>query len=670
MIKKLLIANRGEIAIRIWRTCRKLGIPVATVHSSADRNGLHVRTIGESYEVGGAASSESYLNIPAIITAARLAGADAIHPGIGFLSESPEFCQAVEDAGLIFVGPRPETLEVFAHKGSAKIEAERLGVPVIGGDGKASDDVAFVTERVKAMELPVILKAAAGGGGRGSRVVHTLDGLVENVESAMREAKSSFGSGELIVETFIDRGRHIEVQVAGDGHGGVVHLFERECSLQRRFQKVLEEAPAEGLNPSTRANILADAVRLAEGVRYRGLGTIEFLVSGGRHYFLECNPRLQVEHCVTEEITGVDLVEVQLHIASTGSLPMVQDQISANGHAVQARVYAEDPANNFMGSTGPLLEVDFPKGGVRVEAGVDTGSEISPYYDSLLAKLIVLADGRGTALSRLSIALQDTIVLGVTTNLRFLRSLCENDSVRANEVDNRFIDRELDQINQTAEPDPALIAATAAAKLLAHASARSATGLWGSPALIGWRLDIGEIEKPAEVSFTLAWGSRTFKITTGYSANDGETVVFVDGDKFVVRLNELRPHRYSAAVNDNNFAFACVFDGELVHIHGPAESATLSLQSALVSDRQNRKSDGRVMSQMMGQVIKVSVKVGDTVAEGDVLLVQESMKMELSLSAPCAGEVVAVNCGVGDMLERNVQVVTIKPVEEQGTTDE
>ena len=629
-----------------------------------------IRTIGESYEVGGAASAESYLNITAIIAAAKQAGADAVHPGIGFLSESPEFCQAVEDAGLVFVGPRPETLEVFAHKGSAKIEAERLGVPVIGGDGTASDDVEFISERVRSMELPVILKAAAGGGGRGSRVVHILDGLEDNVASAMREAKSSFGSGELIVETFIDRGRHIEVQVAGDGNGGVVHLFERECSLQRRFQKVLEEAPAEGLDPKTRANILADAVRLAEGVRYRGLGTIEFLVSGERHYFLECNPRLQVEHCVTEEITGVDLVEVQLHIAATGTLPMTQDEIVADGHAVQARVYAEDPADNFMPSTGRLLEVDFPSREVRVEAGVDTGSEISPYYDSLLAKLIVLADDRSTALSRLAIALQETVVLGVITNLRFLHALCENESVRANCVDNRFIDRELAQINQTAEPDPDIIAAAAAVKLRQDKSGSGVTGLWGAADLIGWRLNVGTIEKPSEVSFTLGWGARIFRITTGYSSLSGETVVYVDGNKYVVRLIELQPHQYSAAVNNNSFAFACVIDGERVHVHGPSGSASLQLQSALVSDRQNRKSDGRVMSQMMGLVIKVNVQPGDIVAEGDVLLVQESMKMELSLSAPCAGEVAAVSCGAGDMLERNVQVVTITPVEQQGTSDE
>ena len=667
MIKKLLIANRGEIAIRIWRTCRMLGLPVASVHSSADRTALHVRTIGESYEVGGPAPSASYLNIPAIIAAAKAAGADAVHPGIGFLSESPVFCQAVEDAGLIFVGPRPETLECFAHKGSAKIVAERMGVPVIGGDGTASDDVGFVVNRVNAMELPVILKAAAGGGGRGSRVVHSVDGLVENVESAMREARSAFGSGELIVETFIDRGRHVEVQVAGDGMGGVVHLYERECSLQRRFQKVLEEAPAEGLNPQTRAKLLADAVRLAEGVGYRGLGTIEFLVSGDRHYFLECNPRLQVEHCVTEEITGVDLVQLQLHIAALDALPFAQSEVAVRGHAVQARVYAEDPANGFMPSTGELLEVNFPSSGIRVESGVDRGSEITPYYDSLLAKLIVHAPDRVTALGRLALSLQETVVLGVTTNLSFLNALCENPAVRANEIDNRFIDRELAQINRVAEPIPALVAVAAAVKLLGDRAALTSpdttSGLWQVPSLIGWRLDAGDTTNPTSVTFTLGWGDRAFAIVPGLSHDPDELVVFVDRERFAIRLRVIDGNRYNAAVNGSSFAVACVPVKDRIYVHGSSGSVSLSLQSCLVSDRRGRKSDGRVMSQMMGIVIKVNVQPGDTVAEGDVLLVQESMKMELSLLAPCAGQIITLNFGAGDMLERNALVVTIKPAE-------
>ena len=442
MIHKLLIANRGEIACRIARTCVRLAIPVATVHSRADRDALHVRTIGESVEIGDAPASASYLNAAAIIEAARKTGADAIHPGIGFLSEDPSFAAAVEAAGLIFVGPRAETMRRFGDKWAAKHEARAANVPVIEGSEGSSDDAGKIEHLIREMRLPVVLKAAAGGGGRGVRIVRTLDALRETIESAMREAKASFGRPDLIVESFIEKARHLEVQVAGDGEGNALHLFERECSLQRRFQKVIEEAPAVSLSPAIREALTLDAVRLATRVAYRGVGTMEFLVSEDAYYFLECNPRLQVEHTVTEEITGVDLVELQLRIASGEPLPFTQDAISIKGHAIQARVCAEDPAKGFLPATGKLLTVELPGNGIRVETGVETGSEITPHYDSMIAKLIARGADRKEALQQLRAAIDKTIVLGVETNLKFLATLLAHPVVCAGQADNRFIDRE------------------------------------------------------------------------------------------------------------------------------------------------------------------------------------------------------------------------------------
>ncbi|MDP3614761.1 MAG: biotin carboxylase N-terminal domain-containing protein, partial [Rubrivivax sp.] len=370
--------NRGEIACRIARTCRRLGLKVATVHSSVDRHARHVREIGESVELGGAAPSDSYLRIDAIVAAAQRVGADAVHPGFGFVSENPDFVRALDAAGLIFIGPTAETMERLGGKAQAKREAARLGVPVIAGSEGGMNDAAAVVNAVRGMPLPVLLKAVAGGGGRGMAVVETLDGLDARVESAMREAEKAFGNGELIVERYLPRVRHIEVQVAGDGQGHAIHLFERECTLQRRHQKVIEEAPSAGLPTALRERLLADAVKLAAGVNYRGLGTVEFVVSGDEHHFLEVNPRLQVEHPVTEEVTGLDLVELQLRIADTGRLPLTQADVRCEGHAFEARLCAEDAEAGFLPTTGRLDRVDFSRAAVRIESGVESGDEISP----------------------------------------------------------------------------------------------------------------------------------------------------------------------------------------------------------------------------------------------------------------------------------------------------
>lgn len=664
-MKKLLIANRGEIARRIARTARRLGIAVATVHSVADRDALHVRDIGESIAIGGAPASQSYLNAQAILLAAERVGADAIHPGIGFLSEDPNFAEAVEGQGLIFVGPRPQTMRRFADKWSAKHEARHADVPVIGGSEGSSNDAAAITSMIeREMRLPVVLKAAAGGGGRGVRIVRTLDGLLGVVESAMREAQSSFGRPDLIVEEFIENARHLEVQVVGDGKGSAIHLFERECSLQRRFQKVIEEAPAANLPADLRARLLTDAVNLAKRVDYRNVGTMEFLVSGGRHYFLECNPRLQVEHTVTEEVTGVDIVELQLQIATRGELPLTQQQVAITGHAIQARVNAENAAKGFIPSTGRLQHVRFPAA-VRIETGVETGSEITPHYDSMIAKIIARGADREQALDRLLGAIQASVVFGVETNLEFLQRLLREPIVRAGNADNRFIDRELMQQSAPASAVDREWLAVAAALLLRHwnrPAPEENTGLWSGGEFLGWRYAAADTEVSDVPAFSLqAEDGQSWPIIVGRQQPLGMQFV-IGGEATIVRVQPVDASRHYVEVGDRGSLVTAKIEGELVHLQLPGGKALrFTIVPFLSLEASSGAHGGHVLAPMMGVLTKVKVAVGQAVKKGDVLIVQESMKMELTIEAPCNGTVAAVKCAEADMVERHQVLVEISP---------
>ncbi|MFC6762786.1 acetyl/propionyl/methylcrotonyl-CoA carboxylase subunit alpha [Sulfitobacter porphyrae] len=444
-IKTLLIANRGEIACRIARTARGSGITPVGVHSEADANALHVREIGQSVCIGAGPASESYLKIDAVVAAAKSVGADAIHPGYGFLAENSDFARAVEAAGMIFMGPTPDTLDRFGDKASAKEAAVTASVPVISGAEGARSDPQEIADEVRAMGLPVLLKAVGGGGGRGQRLVTDEATLVEDIEGALREAKSTFGSEGLLLERFLPEARHVEVQIAGDGKGHVVHLFERDCTLQRRHQKVIEEAPAWGLPRTLLDDIAHDAVRLGETLDYRGLGTVEFLVAGDEYFFLEVNPRIQVEHPVTEAITGLDLVALHLRIAEGAGLGLMQDDLKINGHAVEARLYAEDPAMQFAPSTGTLTTLSLPEG-LRIDSGVEEGDAVTPFYDPMIAKLIVHAPDRETALARLATALDHVAVEGVQTNRAFLKALARNPEFEQMQVHTRWIDGRLDAL--------------------------------------------------------------------------------------------------------------------------------------------------------------------------------------------------------------------------------
>ncbi|OWU83138.1 hypothetical protein ATO6_19990 [Oceanicola sp. 22II-s10i] len=656
-ISKILIANRGDIACRIADTCERIGIAVATIHSDADREALHVRRIGESIHVGAAPAAESYLDIAAIVDAARRCGADAVHPGIGFLSENADFAEAVEAAGLIFIGPRPETMRRFADKASAKREATQAEVPVIEGGQDALSDATEVAERVRAARLPVLLKAVAGGGGRGVRVIETLDRLDEVIASAMREAKASFGLPDLLVEQFIDRPRHIEVQVAGDGHGGVLHIRERECSLQRRFQKVIEEAPADSLSPDLRQAILDAATRLAGSVNYRGLGTMEFLVAGEAFWFLECNPRLQVEHTVTEEVTGLDLVEIQLRIAETGRLPLAQEDVHLDGFAVQARIYAEDPEDGFIPSTGRIGLLSLPGRGFRVDAGVETGDEVTPHYDAMLAKLIARGRDRRDALRRLAHGLDQCVLLGVRNNLAFLSNLVTDPRVLANEVDNRFIDRELSGLLAGAAPTSEVVA-VAAALWLDRFHAPAEADPWSGHS--GWRLDDGEGAQPNAPAFRLHIGEDEWPVAIAPA--NGEAKRIAVGDTLhSVRLRPQRiPDHHQVEVGGRELTFPARVEPTAVQIQWHRSALRFEVDAYLPDDADDIAATGVLVSPLMGTITRVNVSEGQEVKAKDTLIVLESMKMEVGIEAPHDGVVVALNCAAGDLVERHALLARVE----------
>ncbi|MCW5612648.1 MAG: ATP-grasp domain-containing protein [Rubrivivax sp.] len=666
MFKKILIANRGEIACRIARTCRRLGVAVAGVHSAADRDALHVREIGESVEIGGAAASESYLRIDAVIAAAKSVGAQAIHPGFGFLAENAAFARAVEAAGLVFIGPTPEVIERLGDKAAAKREADAAGVPIVPGSQSPSTDPAEIAATVRRVGLPVMLKAAAGGGGKGMRGIESMDGLAQEIESAMREAKNAFGDAGLIVEKLIRRGRHIEIQIAGDGKGKVIHLYERECTLQRRHQKVIEEAPAANLSATMRDRMAADAVRLGERLKYRGVGTVEFIVGEKDYHFLEVNPRLQVEHPVTEAITGLDIVELMMRITSGEGLPLAQEEVRISGHAVEARICAEDPAANFLPSTGRLSHVGFPRAGVRVETGVESGGEVTPYYDSMLAKLITHAPTRDEALDRLERALDDTRVFGVTSNIGFLQRLIDLPETRKATFHTRLIDEQIEGwALGKAEHDERTLAIGAMHWLRRErgdsaGSVRSPWAAWGGS---GWHLNSDDDGlAPVPSLHVEASDGASAEIRFGPVARDGSLLIGVGTARLRLRLEPAGGEGRFLAIADGLRELVTVHrDGDMLHVQDGRGTHALKAVPYLSYISASAQSSGDVKAPMMGLILKVNVAPGDRVDKGTVVAILESMKMEMRITADCAGTVAAVNCRVGQTVERNAVVVSVMP---------
>ncbi len=644
-MRRLLIANRGEIAIRVARTARRMGIATVAVYSDADAGMPHVAACDSAVRIGPAPSRDSYLNIGAVIDAARQSGADAVHPGYGFLSENAAFARAVLDAGLTFVGPRPETIETMGDKARAREIAAQLGVPVLGGhEVDPGSDARATADR---LGYPLIVKALAGGGGRGMRVVRSSAGLAEALAGAAREAEAAFGDGRLLLERLVEDARHVEVQVFGDAHGNVVHLFERDCSAQRRHQKVVEEAPSPAVSQTLRDRLTGDALKLARSVGYIGAGTVEFVVGGGgEHHFLEMNTRLQVEHPVTEAITGLDLVEWQLRVARGERLPLAQDGITMRGHAIEARLCAEDPAIGFLPQTGRIVGWS-PPPDARIDAGVETGSVISPHYDSMIAKIVVHGADRLEAVDRLVAALDATRVAGVITNRTFLRRLVDGSEFRDGAVTTPLIDAWVGSAG-AGKVAPALAAPKPSPEVVALAAAilGRADGDWfRSTGVADCPIDLEGAGERHSCRLLFERGTLAGIDVDGGRA-DLDAIHIGPGSVEYVRSNVSRHAHYTLAggelwldVAGETYRFA-----ETDHRTGGSE-----------------RHDGQIVAPLSGLVRQVLVAVGDDVAAGAPVLIIEAMKMETRLTARVAGTVRAIHVLEGRQASARAVLIEIEP---------
>jgi len=628
MIKSLLIANRGEIACRIIKTARKMGVRTVAVYSDADAKAMHVRQADEAVHIGPSPAVESYLVGEKIIAAAKQSGAEAIHPGYGFLSENADFAQSVIDAGLIWVGPKPDSIRAMGLKDAAKKLMDEAGVPITPGYMGDNQDPDHLAQEAGKIGYPVLIKAVAGGGGKGMRKVNSAGSFADDLTSCQREAKASFGNDIVLIEKWIESPRHIEVQVFGDGHGNVVHLFERDCSLQRRHQKVIEEAPAPGMDDETRAAVCGAAVRAAQAVDYQGAGTIEFIADGreglraDKIWFMEMNTRLQVEHPVTEEITGVDLVEWQLRVAAGETLPKRQDDLSITGHAVEARLYAEDPLNGFLPSTGPLDLLSFASGDagsrMRVETGVEQGDEVSPFYDPMIAKLVTHGDDRDAALDALSDSLDGLRIWPVKSNAGFLINCCNHPMFRRAEMTTGFIEQCADD-------------------LYPPVSASDESWLAAAKALV---LD----NQADDISL--------FDNLSGFRLNASPKSAIMISDQTDMRLVDIS--------GDASLETFAVDTGRLVFQNGQPFLFSIP---RFDNDAEAEAGAGEIFSPMPGQVISLEIAVDESVASGQKLMVLEAMKMEHSITAPFDGIVREIGPALGDQVPHNALLVRIEATE-------
>ena len=650
VLRRVLVANRGEIAVRVLRTCRRLGIEGVAVYSDADREAPHVALADDAVRIGPPPAAESYLRVDRIVEAALATGADAVHPGYGFLSENPALSQALADAGIAFVGPRAEVIRLMGDKAVAKQRMAAAGVPVVPG----IDDVSLSDEellgRLDEVGFPLLLKAVAGGGGKGMRAVHDPADAADALAAAKREARNAFGDDRMIVERLVNDPRHVEVQVIGDTHGTVLHVLERECSVQRRHQKVLEEAPAHYLTDDVRARLHQAGVDAAAAVDYTGAGTVEFLLdaNGEDFYFLEMNTRLQVEHPVTELVTGLALVELQLRVAAGQPLPLAQDDVTANGHAIEARLYAEDPEVGFLPQTGTLHvfdpATDATEGATfRADSGVESGAVVSPHYDPMLAKLITHADDRPAALDALHAMLTDTVAVGVRTNLEWLRDLLDSDTVRNGEVTTDWLDG-WDWSREAARPEAIAAAAAAVATTLRNEAAASPWEALGSVrnGAGGWVLHLEDV-------------ATTHRCEVARTADGWD--VLLTGDLGAAEGDRLH-------VGDDAEDATTVVDGDRVWVHRDGRTRVLTVQPATRHlDLGAASGDTALASPMPGSVVTVDVAEGDEVSKGQTLLVVEAMKMEHPVTAPVDGTIVDLAVAAGDPVEAGQALVTVHPLE-------
>ncbi|MGW4141474.1 acetyl-CoA carboxylase biotin carboxylase subunit [Streptomyces mirabilis] len=650
MFDTVLVANRGEIAVRVIRTLRALGVRSVAVFSDADADARHVREADTAVRIGPAPAAESYLSVERLLEAAARTGAQAVHPGYGFLAENASFARACAEAGLVFIGPPADAIALMGDKIRAKETVKAAGVPVVPGSSGSGLTDAQLAEAAREIGMPVLLKPSAGGGGKGMRLVRDASALGEEIAAARREARASFGDDTLLVERWVDRPRHIEIQVLADGHGNVVHLGERECSLQRRHQKIIEEAPSVLLDAGTRAAMGEAAVQAARSCGYEGAGTVEFIVPGSdpsSYYFMEMNTRLQVEHPVTELITGLDLVEWQLRVAASERLPYGQEDITLTGHAVEARICAEDPARGFLPSGGTVLALHEPQGdGVRTDSGLSEGTEVGSLYDPMLSKVIAYGPDRATALRKLRAALAETVTLGVQTNAGFLRRLLAHPAVVAGDLDTGLVEREAEELLAGSGDVPEEVYDAAAAVRLS--SLAPAEGGWTDPFSVpsGWRLG-GE---PAPVVFHL----RAPGLEPVAHRPRGTSTV--------------TPGRVSVTLDGVRHTFHRAGDwlgreGDAWHVrdHDPVAASLSGAAHAGVDS---------LTAPMPGTVTVVKVAVGDEVAAGQSLLVVEAMKMEHVISAPHAGTVSELDVTPGTTVAMDQVLAVITPYEETTPSEE
>jgi 3-methylcrotonyl-CoA carboxylase alpha subunit len=657
VFRSLLVANRGEIACRVLRTARRLGLRTIAVYSDVDERALHVEQADEAVHIGPAPARESYLDIPAIIAAARQSGAEAIHPGYGFLSENAEFADACARLGIIFVGPPAAAIRAMGSKIAAKRLMESAGVPLVPGYHGDEQDAAKLEGEAARIGYPVLIKASAGGGGKGMRIVRTAGEFRAALEGARREALKAFADERVLLERYLERPRHVEIQVFADSQGGCIHLHERDCSIQRRHQKIIEEAPAPGLPAQMRELMGAAAVTAARAVGYQGAGTVEFIVADHEFYFMEMNTRLQVEHPVTEMITGLDIVEWQLRVAAGDLLPLSQADVRVSGHALEARIYAEDPARDFLPSTGTIAHLRWPgmDRSIRIDTGIRQGDAVTVHYDPLLAKLIVHGRDRETAVRRLESALRHCEIVGVTTNLALLRAVSAHARFLAGDFHTGFVEEHHAELFASPGPqaDLPLVALAAVGWVLARTGAGTGAprpeGPWG--AHDGWRLN-----GPSQIECHLRWSGRPLTIALARTAegwtarSDGTSVTltahfiaadrlaaFIDGEATEVRWLDLG--RELCVIRDGHVVSAQWDD--------PAAAGAREAHA------------GGLVSPMPGHVLQVLIKPGERVRRGQPLMIIEAMKMEHTVVAPADGVVQAVHFASGDRVEEGVELLEL-----------
>ncbi len=665
MFQKILIANRGEIACRVAATARRLGVRTVAVYSDADASARHVRACDEAVHIGASAARESYLQWQRIIDAAKATGAQAVHPGYGFLSENEDFAQACADNGLVFIGPPASAIAAMGSKSAAKGLMEKAGVPLVPGYHGQDNAPELLAREAARIGYPVLIKASAGGGGKGMRRVDKAEDFAAALASCQREAKASFGDDHVLVERYVTRPRHIEIQVFADSQGHCVHLFERDCSVQRRHQKVLEEAPAPGMSAARRAEMGAAAVAAAQAVGYVGAGTVEFIAEEQndgdlRFYFMEMNTRLQVEHPVTEAITGLDLVEWQLRVAAGEPLPLKQDELTIRGHAIEARICAENPDADFLPATGTLHVARWPEHVAfqrhdtlaRVDSGVREGDAITPFYDPMIAKLIVWGENRAQALARLAAALRDTHLMGPATNVAFLRRVVASRAFATADLDTALIQREHAALFEAPPLAPEVAAAAVAAHIVAQVAALEGADPWSRRD--GWRLHGGALRRVDLERDGQPLPLRLERL------HDGATRLRVADGSHTFGARALGHGRHDVQLGERRFTASVYAHGERYAVFTEDGSAQLAEYDPLAHAGDGAGAEGRLTAPMPGKVIGFLAAVGDRVQRGQALAVMEAMKMEHTIHAPHDGVVEELLYAVGDQVTEGGELLRLR----------